>query len=212
MIIRLLTSALTLLVMILEPMTPRVFLPATDGILATGGNETLTSFPSLVSFVNNISETQDETLTGIYIPDHLAVSVIQQPSGNPAFVSSEENVVTQFKMANSYGSTGLLAHNHLAGSSFAGIKDNNTIVVVYGDGSLGYYDITQIEQYQALSPNSPYSSFMNLSDPSQVLSATDLFMHIYASPGRLVLQTCIAKDGEPSWGRLFILAEKIQTP
>mgnify|MGYP005847246307 CR=1 FL=1 len=62
----------------------------------------------------------------------------------------------------------------------------------------------------ALSPNSPYSNFVNLDDPERkIISVNDLFFSIYAQPGRLILQTCIEADGQPSWGRLFIIAAPV---
>jgi hypothetical protein len=36
-----------------------------------------------------------------------------------------------------------------------------------------------------------------------------VFTKIYAVKDRLVLQTCIAKDGIDSWGRLFVIAEPV---
>ena len=60
----------------------------------------------------------------------------------------------------------------------------------------------------ALEPNNPYSNFVDLSN-NQVLNAVDLFMEVYANEGTVVIQTCIEKNGEPSWGRLFIQAVPI---
>jgi hypothetical protein len=149
-------------------------------------------------------------VTGVYIPNTFAFNVVQQPAGNPAYVSSAEDVITQFALASKYGSIGLMAHNNLAGATFENVIPGQTIVVIYGDGSLDYYHITAIEKYQALSPTSPYSQFVNLDTNGAVMSAEDLFMHVYANAGTLVLQTCIANGNQTSWGRMFILAEPIQ--
>ncbi|MFZ6019495.1 MAG: hypothetical protein ACOYXO_07770, partial [Chloroflexota bacterium] len=73
------------------------------------------------------------------------------------------------------------------------------------------YQIEEIRRYQALTPNSPYSKFVNLADPDKkVITATDLFYEIYTQKGTLVLQTCIEKEGELSWGRIFIIARPIE--
>jgi hypothetical protein len=71
------------------------------------------------------------------------------------------------------------------------------------------YQVTKIENYQALSPNSPYSDFLSLDGSNQKLSATQLFSKIYTQENHLVLQTCLEKDGDLSWGRTFIIAEEI---
>ena len=78
--------------------------------------------------------------------------------------------------------------------------------LVYGDGRLEYYTINEVQKYQALSPTSSYSDFINLDNSNDRLSASDLFNRVYGSGGRLVLQTCIAGNGDPSWGRMFIVA------
>ena len=43
------------------------------------------------------------------------------------------------------------------------------------------------------------------------MSSAGLFKHMYASKDRLVFQTCIELNGEPSWGRLFIVANPADT-
>lgn len=186
------------------------YIPATSTSGALFPNAgPVSSLPTISRFVKSLDLTTSDTVTGVYIPDTFAYSVIQQPAAAPGFVSSEDDVLTQFSMADSYGTTGLLAHNTLAGTSFSSVHPGQTIVTVQGDGTLEYYHVYAVEKYQALSPNSPYSNFRSLDVSGQDLSATELFMHIYAQPGNLVLQTCIASGDELSWGRLFILAEPI---
>jgi hypothetical protein len=111
-------------------------------------------------------------------------------------------------MASEVGNIGLLAHNHLAGSSFANIKDGDRIILIYGDGHLESFLVERIEQYQALSPLSPYSQFKDLATES-VLTAEDLFREVYRGEYHLTLQTCIDNQGNSSWGRLFIIAKPI---
>jgi len=70
-----------------------------------------------------------------------------------------------------------------------------------------HYRIKEIDSYQALKPNSPFSNFVDTSDPSRsVLSSADLFNRLYTTRDQLVFQTCIENEGEPSWGRLFVIA------
>jgi len=135
----------------------------------------------------------------------LAYSVVRQPSGNAAFVSENAGEVTQFALAAEYGSQAFLAHNYLAGASFFALSEGEIITVVYGDGSSQQYRIENIKRYQALSPDSTQSSFVDLETGKQ-LSASNLFRNTYNSDNTVVLQTCIAQDGISTWGRLFITA------
>jgi hypothetical protein len=71
------------------------------------------------------------------------------------------------------------------------------------------YKVTSIVKFQALSPNSPSSKFVDLST-GDTLSASTLFKQVYGGDPHLVLQTCIAQDNEPSWGRMFVIAEPVE--
>lgn len=185
-------------------------IPVTKAILEDSPSLVVeASDASLTSFIGNVYNSNANAVRGIYIKDVLQLPVVQQPSSNPGFVSSEFNTVTQFFTASYYGSIGLLAHNTLAGSYFFLVDFDDPIYVVYGDGHLETYKIIDIRYYQALSPNSPYSSFVNLAYPDQTIGYEQLFYDTYGISGRLVMQTCVEKDGMDSWGRLFIIAEKV---
>jgi hypothetical protein len=172
--------------------------------------ENYSKLPSLREFIPTIINGNPRQLVGVFIDDTLALHVVQQPSSNPGFVSSEPDVVTEFSLAAQYGTTGLLAHNTAAGEYFAEITTGRRIVLVYGNGSLKYFRVNQIRQFQALSPNSPYSNFADLDAPEKTLSVETLFYQIYQGDGNLVFQTCIERDGQASWGRLFVIAEPIE--
>jgi hypothetical protein len=108
-------------------------------------------------------------------------------------------------MAADYGSTAFLAHNYLAGANFFQVSEGQVITLVYGDGSTADFVVQSIRRFQALSPNSTQSTFVDLEN-NQKLSAADLFYSMYNSDNPVVLQTCIANEGESSWGRLFVIA------
>ncbi len=162
---------------------------------------------TLSEFKATLPAAQANQVTGVYASGLFALPVVQQPAGNAGFVSSQPEVLTQFGLASDYGTTGLLAHNTLAGAHFSDLQAGQFLTVMYGDGRAAYFQITAVERYQALQPTSPYSDFVNTADQSKTLSATDLFNHVYNGNGQLVLQTCIEANGNPSWGRLFIIAE-----
>ncbi len=187
-------------------------IPVTKAILNDSASlYSVESDHALSSFIFSIYNSNKYSIRGLYIENVLQLPVIQQPASNPGYVSTAANTITQFGIATNYGSVGLLAHNNLAGSEFFKIDTDDTIVLVYGDGHLESYDVTEIREYQALSPNSPYSSFVNLSNPEQIITYEDLFYDTYGIGGRVVLQTCIEQNGIDSWGRLFIIADKLNS-
>jgi hypothetical protein len=169
-------------------------------------------FPGLDSFSATVVNGQSGAVVGIYVPGTFALPVVQQPKDQPAFVSGENGVLTQFALPHQYGTTGLLAHNYLSGSFFSTLVNDQDVVVVYGDGRREVYRVERIERFQALTPNSPYSDFVSLSDSSsKVLTSAALFNYVYTNPNKLVFQTCIDAYGDPSWGRLFITATRVET-
>jgi len=160
----------------------------------------------LVNFVHSVQDGQASHLVGVYAEDSFALPIVQQPAGQPVFVSDRNGVVTEFGMAAQYGTTGLLAHNTLAGGQFASLQMGQSVALVYGTGSVRFYTITTIRRFKALQPESPFSYFTDFSGSSKEMSSGDLFNEIYTRGNQLVFQTCIDGEGNPSWGRLFIIA------
>lgn len=181
-------------------------IPSTGPSMTATLNGTNTS-TTLKDFVQSVSNGQRDEVTGIFVPGVLAMPVGQQPKGNAGYVTREPEKVTQFGMAAQYGTVGILAHNDLAGAEFSDVKKSQYAIVVYGDGQLDYYVINEIQKYQALSPASTFSDFVNLDNNRETLSASEVFSRIYGPGDRLVFQTCIAANGDPSWGRMFIIAK-----
>jgi hypothetical protein len=173
---------------------------------ADGTNLPGTDIPNLGTFAGWVKNGEAAQLRGVYAPNILADGVVQQPTGQATFVSTAPNVLTQFRAAASVGSTGLLAHNYLAGAQILQLRPGQMVYLVYGNGHTATYMVTQLLRYQALEPESPFSNFIDLRDNVR-MSASDLFMAVYGRPGRVVFQTCIDANGDPSWGRLFVVAE-----
>jgi hypothetical protein len=139
--------------------------------------------------------------------DNLAVfPIVQQPSGMPNYVSKTLGEVTQFSAATKYGNVGLLAHNYLSGRSFFRLAMGQEIHLEYSDGRSEAFVVTEILKYEALDPKSPFSSFRNLDNKEEVLSAQEMFQRAYGGERRVTFQTCIARYGDASWGRLFVVA------
>lgn len=173
------------------------------GILPPTSVQAAASTTSIESFAASLSKTDSSQLIGVFVKNVMAVKVVQQSSAT--FVSTSSGTVTQFGMASGYGSIGLLAHNNRAGASFSKLGSGSEIYLVYGDGSTKKYIVTSVKKYQALSPTDPYSNFVNVNSPDATLTSSDVFNETYGSGG-LVLQTCISKNGNSSWGRLFVMA------
>lgn len=163
------------------------------------------ALPGFSEFSALVQDGRADLARGVYVPGVLAMPIVQQPYGNGSFLSNEANTITQFRMASQYGTTGLLAHNYLAGATFFNLEAGDEVRLVYGDGKVDYFVIYEILKYEALQPNSPYSSFRSL-ETDEVFSVEKVFKRVFFSDGNITFQTCIEKDGDLSWGRLFVIA------
>lgn len=163
------------------------------------------ALPDFKEFARSVQNNEAGVLRGVYVPEVLAFPIVQQPTGNAGYVSKTDGEITQFRMVSQFGNVGLLAHNDLSGRFFSQMAVGQEIRLVYGDGKVEYFVITQILQFQALEPTSPYSSFRDLSDDKK-LTAEQLFKKVYQGDRHVTFQTCIAGPGSLSWGRLFVIA------
>ena len=164
------------------------------------------SLPGMDTFVSQVRNGQAGELRGLYIAGILAAPIVQQPRGMEEFVSPWQNIVTQFGLASNHGSIGLLAHNYLAGKSFSLLQPGQEIHLVYGDGRIATFIVSEIHQYQALEPDSTSSTFLDL-DTRESQSYASLFSRIYNRPGQVIFQTCISTADDLAWGRLFVIAK-----
>lgn len=163
------------------------------------------AFPSLSQFVASVTSPGQEVV-GVYVPQRMALRVVQQPAGNSEFVAPIPNAVTQFEPAAEFGALGLLAHNNLAGENFQYLGAGDRTAIVYGDGTIREFQVTMIRHFQALNPNDPFSDFLDIDNGGGQLSSTDVFNQVYTQKDTVVFQTCIAKGASRSWGRLFVIA------
>lgn len=174
---------------------------------ATRALGNVVTLPSLADFSKAVQNGQASVLRGVYVDEVLALPVVQQPDGSPAFVSNNDGEITQFGMAAQYRNVGLLAHNHLSGKLYSDLATGQLVRLVYGDGKIETFVITDIRRYQAMQPNSPYSSFRNLDNRDETLSADQMFKQVYLGNRHVTFQTCIEAYGNSSWGRMFVIAE-----
>ena len=117
--------------------------------------------------------------------------------------------MTEFRIVRQQtGNEGLIAHNYLAGGQFFDLKIGDIAEVVLGDGTVIEFEIYDIQDYQALSPNSPTSDFLDL-ETGEKLSASDLFYRVYGGNLTLTFQTCINRNNLSTWGRTFVIGEEL---
>lgn len=167
------------------------------------GERQLRIFDQFISEMKNGNANQ---VVGIWVENVMALEVVYQPAGNSSFVSTVDDVVTYFLYPwEKAGNHGLLAHNYLAGRYFFDVGYGDIITLVFGDGYYQDFEVTQIKEYQALQPNSPYSNFIDLETGEQK-NVNTVFMEVYMGDFHTTLQTCIANGGEGEWGRQFTLA------
>jgi hypothetical protein len=159
------------------------------------------TLPDVQAFAASLVNGDGGDLVGVY-----AEYVFAFPVVDTAGVSKVDGTVTEFGAAEQFGVTGLLAHNRLSGRYFRQLFVGQRILLVYGDGHLEPYRVRQIRRYRATAPLSAYSDFVDL-DTQQWLAGDDLFTSAYQGARHVTFQTCIAKDGISSWGRLFVIAE-----
>src|SRR4026208_839663 len=133
-----------------------------NSTMAMGNNTAL--LPGFTDFSQAVQNGKADSLRGVYVSNVLALPVVQQPSGNAGYVSSNDGQATQFAMASQFGNVGLLAHNYLSGKSFSQLTVGQEVRLVYGDGRVEYFIVVEVLQYQALQPNSPWSSFRGRSE------------------------------------------------
>jgi hypothetical protein len=148
----------------------------------------------------------EAVLRDVSTHDEGSFPVVQQPPGDTNFVSKNDGEVTQFASASRYGNIGLLAHNYLSGKSFSQLHIGEEIQLLYSDGHVETFIVKEILRYKALDPKSPYSSFQNLDDQDEILTVGQMFDRAYEGGRHVTFQTCIAAEGNSSWGRLFIIA------
>jgi hypothetical protein len=166
--------------------------------------------PSLNNFVANLASGQSETVRGVYVPGFMALPIVQQPRGNTGFVSEQPGTATQFQLAARYGVIGLLAHNFLSGKDFYRLVEGLKVLVVSGDGSLQNYRITEVIEYQKVTPGSNWSHYINL-ETGERLTTYQVFAQYYQGEHHLTFQTCLERDGLETWGLRFVVAEPVES-
>lgn len=185
--------------------------PAADAAvsLATEKEVVEIPLPALDQFAASLSNGNATQRVGVYVENLFSYPISQQPDNDPGWITNNFSEVTEFRIVRQHtGNDGLIAHNYLAGGQFFSLRVGDIVELVLGDGALIEFEIVRIEDYQALSPNSPTSDFISL-DTGDKLSASDLFYRVYGGDLRLTFQTCINRNNLSTWGRTFVIGEEL---
>ncbi|MDO9545432.1 MAG: hypothetical protein Q7J07_01620, partial [Pelolinea sp.] len=95
-------------------------------------------------FIENNKNGNGDQVTGLWVENVMALQVVYQPSSNPGFVSTVDNVATYFLYPwQKAGNHGLLAHNYLAGRYFFNVQLGEIITLVFGDGNYMDFEVTK---------------------------------------------------------------------
>jgi hypothetical protein len=141
--------------------------------------------------------------TQVEVPGVFVYSVEQTGNGVPSAAGS----VGQYAEAGKKKSLGFLAHNYLAGASFAALSPGQQVIVTFSDGSTQTYEIYNVLTFQATNPDDFSKPFIN--SAGKRLTARQVFSAAYKA-NEVTFQTCIAKDGSTSWGLLFVQARPVK--
>jgi len=190
--------------------TPEPVTITDDTTVSLVSNETPNELPLPVfdQFVQSVVNGEPDQRVGVFVENLFSFPITQQPANQPAYITSSAGEVTEFRIVRQQtGNEGLIAHNYLAGSQFFSLKPGDIAEIVLGDGSVIEFEIVGVEDYQALTPNSPTSDFLDLATGAK-LSASDLFYRVYGGYLTLTFQTCINRNNLSTWGRTFIIGEE----
>ncbi|MBI3159166.1 MAG: hypothetical protein HYZ26_06175 [Chloroflexi bacterium] len=141
--------------------------------------------------------------TKVEVPGVFVYTVEQSGNGVPSAAGS----VGQYAEAAKKKSLGFLAHNYLAGASFAALSPGQLVIVTFSDGSTQTYEIYNVLTFQASNPDDFSKPFINSS--GKRLTARQVFSAAYKA-NEVTFQTCIAKDGSSSWGLIFVQAKLVK--
>lgn len=165
--------------------------------------------PEFRSFIEEVLNGHLGEIRGVYVEGVLSLPVIQQPADQQTYVSIEARSTTQFHSAARNGVIGLLAHNFLAGGLFYKLQPGQEVWIVYGDGSLEDYQVTDISQYQKLAPDSLHSDLVDLAT-GQKLTTEQVYDRFYRGDHHVTFQTCLERNGTSNWGLTFVVAKRVE--
>ena len=127
------------------------------------------------------------------------------------FATWRSDAVNYYRELVPIGSVAILAHNNLIGSTFYDLRIGDRLVVSYQDGTQIEYSVTAKLTYKGLGGDNYQET-----QSGERYAWPAMTQHLYGTPGRLTLFTCLNWKGTadhdplgPVWGRLAVFAEPI---
>ena len=149
-------------------------------------------------------------MSEIIFPDLPPIKIVPQPNGKYSWVSNDSNSFTEFSVPKKlYDTQYFLAHNTKAGSHLNEIKIGDVIKFRESNAGLGEHTerkVKEIRKFKALQPTNLKTPLVDLSTGKQY-SVEDITKEMWTNNKQVVFQTCIEKEGDINWGRLFVIAE-----
>jgi hypothetical protein len=148
---------------------------------------------TIIGITTSISGTSQVSLGN---PDPILINI----NGIDFQVDNTGQVPTDDKTIGKFINNVYIAHNFLAGKYF----DNN-VEITYANGSILEYEEVETIILQAIDPYSPST---NYTDGIHIYKPDDI--HHYVFSKGIVFLTCYDKDGQPAWGRKFIIMKPVK--
>lgn len=143
----------------------------------------------------------------IVSPTSQPIPIVQQPEGQPNYVSSETGVMTEYEYPEENGVIGLLIHNDLGKDQLKQLDQAQVVTISDGIG-IKTYRLVGIEIWIAEDGSNALSRYRRDADDDDWIFARDLYDHIYGGAYPLIIQTCIEENGSDTGGRKFYLYEE----
>lgn len=147
-----------------------------------------------------IEKIRDNTinLRGLYAESIVELKIVQSPTNT---LSMKADEVLELSISEQLGNTILVAHNTLGGKNFKYLTLGQTIYTIKGNGSYEKSIIIEIAEFESLSNNLYKESSTGL-----IFTDMQLVERFFFGNKHVLLQTCVEKDYNYGWGRLFIVA------
>ena len=161
---------------------------------------------------------QTSNTSEITLPNDLPMVIVQQPKGDPLWISNNIDAFTQIEQPRKeFGTSVFAIHTYGSKNDLYDLKINDFIVykTISIDNNcnvhanLVFYRVKDILRYQALSPRNPATPLIDLVTGKQY-SVESIIDKVYGNNEYVILQTCIYKNGNTAWGRLFVVLEEIK--
>ncbi len=171
------------------------------------------SFPAASTVESNVVSAQSTTTSPISLFIGANSYSIELYEGS---VTTDSYKVTLGIFSSKPNAIWLLGHNNLVGAAFLKLQVGDEFFIHFQDSRTQWYKVDSIRRYRAITPESDGTNLVEVSYPSlnditgqeeEPFSVKNKVLQ----DGYVTLQTCISKDGNGIWGRLFVIAKKIET-